>query len=434
MYNDCLFNVFLYSSPKTITAILSLNKQANKLDNNHLWKSLHTRDYTPPKNIRNNVLKKLVKQQKKTPLPELQTDEITSLLKKLPKLQDYEIFEIIKMIPGYPQHLTKDTFWCKYCQDKSCHSKILNKEFYQLYKSHKIFHVDITIIQKDFTIINHDGHYKYLCQLDNYSGSHVCVPINYKTHLPNNLYLGQYLPLNLFHGKKTGDQISVYIQKHLFVLTLIDSDIDKLLYNESCSFTNVSIYTSDLDTKTQYDMFIQAHKDFADSHNFPIKHPLTFADSDGYRNELEEYKCNGILIFYDHYVLYYHFPTKITLTEAINQFTKCKNRIKLIDEINFSIKETKYNKYFLHLSKDKSKTTSKNKHNMITLKYHIFKLVTTEQIYFNYGSHCCANMDNLKKYYHHKKEKELLKQSYEKYNKLEGHRKQFDCQFKLFHL
>lgn len=435
MNNDCLFNILMYSSPKTITNSISLNKQINKLNNNHLWRSLHARDYTPSKIARNNMLKKLIKKHKRTPFPNLPADEFTKILKKLPKLQDNEIVDVLLKIPGFPQHITNDSLWCTYCsQDKLSYDKILNKEYYQLYKSHNIFNVDITIIQQDFIIIDHNSYYKFNCQVDNCSGSHVSVTIKYTTQLPNNLYIGQYLPLNLFHGKKTGDQIPIYIRKHLFMLNLIDLDVDKLLYNLSCSFKNVFVYDYPLPAISQYDMFIQAHKDFADSHNFPIKHPLTFINSEVYRNELEEYKCNGILIFYNYHVLYYHFRSKITLTEAIDHFTKrtClrETHLKLIDEISFPIKETKYNKYFIHLPKDKSKTTSKKKHNIITLKYQIFKLVATQELHPSYGSHCCANMNNLKGY--DKKTKELFKLSYEKYNKKEGHNKQFECKFDLF--
>lgn len=171
MNKDCLFNILLYSLPNTISKIVTSSTTYNTLTTNHLWKILHTRDYETPKLV----------------------SEIEILLRKICELQNRDI-------------LCNDCF-----QDTTSQLKILNKEYYQLYKSHNVFYDDIQLNQSNFTIIGNYPYIKYLCQLDNFTGNHVCVSFTFNNKTKN---IGNYLPLYLFYNKK--QEIKYTYKKHLY--------------------------------------------------------------------------------------------------------------------------------------------------------------------------------------------------------------------------
>lgn len=348
MNADCLSTVLLFCPLHTIAKTLSTNKKTNKLNTNHLWKQLHTRDY-----------------------------EITNLKR------DEQVYSGIytehndKRWFSYKNHkyFTTDTEMnliiqnkspCVYCfNDSTTENKLNTKAYYELYKSHNIIICKAYISYVALQIRPDHGVSK--CRIDNYKGNHVCVSCtlynvecdnfggSHNYYKLNNKPIGDYLPVKLFYGKKKGDTVTMKIFGKTVIATLCQEDAHQRIYDNSCTFGGTAInkrmYFPSLKTMDQYNMFIKAHQEIATSYGLEVKDPLTFYHSDNYRNKLS--KCHGIIFFDDDYAFLHDKSNETTVAKIIKELCSLiKISTYSIDFISlFQINEHSNNSYCVYMKK-----------------------------------------------------------------------------------
>lgn len=407
---DCLSNILLFSSPATVTKILTLSKTTNSLNTTHLWKSLHTQHY-----------------------------ELTHSFKDRPRMINHLCEDKEKEAIA-----NKKCFYC--VNDNSAKSKILNKEYYELYKSHIIIYCNLSIIpHSSFIICPITGFNR--CSVDNYKTPQVCVECvlwneeceeisNYNGYW-RTAYIttGKYLPLSLFYGKQTKDTITVRIAGKIFIMTLEREKADELLYKMSQSFggihRNKNHYSPPLSEKAQFKLFIKAHEDLAKSYNLPVQDPFTFDCSDNYRNRSNKYKCNGLILFQGHngYLCDMNIETnkQVRLSTVIKEFEKRTKfshvSLQLVSEITSSNKKyyifdisnfchSSYYENIAWIDMNKLTSTSKPKINIISTNTSFFSFMAS-QFYSK-----SPNTQSVQPSPVSNKDDDLLIQAYREYRKI----------------